>query len=131
MDTSPLQFDIAPSSGVPIYRQIVDQVVALIAGGRLAPGDFLPSVRQVAHSADINPMTVSKAYGLLEADGIVERLRGQGMCVAASAATGTLAERRQQVHELLAPAVHRARLLGLTDKQIRALFDALLKDSVK
>ncbi|QDU54349.1 GntR family transcriptional regulator [Aeoliella mucimassa] len=129
MGTSPHQFDIAPSSGVPIYRQIVDQVIALVAGGRLTPGDFLPSVRQVAQTADVNPMTVSKAYGLLEAEGVVERVRGQGMCVSASAASGPLAERRKQAQELLAPAIHRARLLGLTDKQIRALFDATLKDS--
>lgn len=131
MDTSPLQFDIAPSSGVPIYRQIVDQVVALVAGGRLAPGDYLPSVRQVAQTADVNPMTVSKAYGLLEADGVVQRVRGQGMCVSATATTGPLAERRQQAQELLVPAIHRARLLGLSDKQIRALFEASLKDSAK
>ncbi|MCO6043790.1 GntR family transcriptional regulator [Aeoliella sp. ICT_H6.2] len=131
MDTSPLQFDIAPSSGVPIYRQIVDQVVALVAGGRLTPGDFLPSVRQVAQTADVNPMTVSKAYGLLESDGVVERIRGQGMCVSATATSGPLAERREQAQQLLAPAIHRARLLGLTDKQIRALFEASLKDSAK
>jgi GntR family transcriptional regulator len=131
MDTSPRQFDIAPSSGVPIYRQIVDQVVALVAGGQLQPGDFLPSVRQVAQSADVNPMTVSKAYGLLETEGLVERIRGQGMCVSAAATTGPIAERKQQAQELLAPAIHRARLLGLSDKQLRALFDAMLKDTLK
>jgi GntR family transcriptional regulator len=128
MDSQPCQFEITPSSGVPSYRQIVDQVMAMVAGGQLASGDFLPSVRQVARAADVNPMTVSKAYGQLEAEGVVARMRGQGMCVTAAANTGPLAERKQQVQELLLPAIHRARLLGLSDKQLRAVFEVLLKD---
>src|ERR1700758_237959 len=75
------RFHVAPSSGVPIYRQLLDQVRAQIATGRLAPGQFLPSVRQVAAELTVNPMTVSKAYSLLERDGIVELVRGQGMRV--------------------------------------------------
>ena len=66
---------------MPIYRQILDQVRAQIATGRLAAGEFLPSVRQVASELTVNPMTVSKAYSLLERDGIVELVRGQGMRV--------------------------------------------------
>ena len=65
-------FVVHASSGVPIYRQLVDQVEALVAGGRLRPGDVVPSVRQVAGALGINPMTVSKAWGRLEADGIVQ-----------------------------------------------------------
>lgn len=128
MDTSPRQFEIVPTSGVPIYRQIVDQVLAMVASGQLAAGDYLPSVRQVAHAADVNPMTVSKAYSQLEGEGVVERIRGQGMRVAAGGVNGSLAERKQQVHELLAPAIHRARLLGLSDKQLRSLIESFLKD---
>src|SRR5580658_9073455 len=75
------RFHVAPSSGVPIYRQLLDQVRAQIATGRLAPGEFLPSVRQVAAELTVNPMTVSKAYSLLERDGVVELVRGQGMRV--------------------------------------------------
>ena len=66
---------------MPIYRQIVDQVHALVAGGLLREGDLLPSVRQVARDAAVNPMTVSKAYSRLEAEGVVRRVRGQGMQV--------------------------------------------------
>ena len=73
--------NVSPTSGVPIYRQLMDQVRAQIAGGRLAPGEFLPSVRQVAEELEVNPMTVSKAYSLLEQDGVVELVRGQGMRV--------------------------------------------------
>ena len=75
-------FVVHASSGVPIYRQLVDQVEALVAGGRLRPGDVVPSVRQVATALGINPMTVSKAWGRLESDGVLIRDRGRGMVVA-------------------------------------------------
>ncbi len=75
-------FSLQPSSAVPIYRQLVDQVERLIAGGHLVPGAELPSVRSVAAEHAINPMTVSKAYSLLEAAGLLERRRGLGFQVA-------------------------------------------------
>jgi GntR family transcriptional regulator len=121
-------FELHPSSGVPIYRQLVDQVRALVAGGKLKPGDLLPSVRQVAQAAEINPMTVSKAYSRLEVEGLVERVRGQGMRVRAPAVTGRVAERKDEFAELVAPAFHRARQLGLTPEQIRSVLDALLAE---
>jgi GntR family transcriptional regulator len=121
-------FEVHPSSGVPIYRQLVDQVHALLAGGKLRPGDMLPSVRQVSAAAEINPMTVSKAYSRLEADGVVERVRGQGMRVLDSFAGGTLRQRRQEFRELAAPALHRARQLGLSEAEIRTVLDNLLAE---
>src|SRR5258707_64181 len=75
---------VAPTSGVPIYRQVADQVRARVLGGRLAAGAFVPSVRQVAEHLQINPMTVSKAYSLLEREGVVELVRGQGMRVSST-----------------------------------------------
>ena len=68
-------------SGTPIYRQIVDQTCQLIASGQLRCGEHLPSVRALAADLGINPMTVSKAYSLLERDGVVARQRGRGMVV--------------------------------------------------
>ena len=128
MHIDPHQFDIRPNSGVPIYRQIIDQVHALIAGGKLRTGDLLPSVRQVAKAAEINPMTVSKAYSRLEADGTVERVRGHGMRVVESKPTGSRANRRQQFRELLAPAIHRAAQLGLNEEEVREVFRSLLEE---
>ena len=81
MDAS--SFHIQPSAPEPIYRQIADQVRRLAAGGQLAAGNVLPSVREVASVHAINPMTVSKAYSQLEAEGVLERLRGKGMAIAA------------------------------------------------
>jgi GntR family transcriptional regulator len=121
-------FELHPSSGVPIYRQIVDQVRAIVAGGKLKPGDLLPSVRQVAGAAEINPMTVSKAYSRLEVEGLVERVRGQGMRVLQPAILGRIADRKTEFADALAPAIHRAQQLGLTPDQVRSVFDSLLKD---
>lgn len=81
MDASLLT--IQPGAAKPIYRQIVEQLRRLIAGGQLEVGELLPSVREVAGCHAINPMTVSRAYGLAESEGLLERLRGRGMVVAA------------------------------------------------
>lgn len=128
MDTPAIQFDVNPSSGVPIYRQLIDQVYALMASGKLRSGDLLPSVRQVAQAAAINPMTVSKAYSRLEADGLVERVRGTGMKIAAAEVTGTLRERRKQFRQMIEPAIHRAQQLGLSPEEIRKVVDTLLAE---
>jgi GntR family transcriptional regulator len=82
MDASLLT--IQPNAPEPIYRQIVDQLRRLIASGQLLAGEVLPSVRDVAGFHAINPMTVSRAYGMAEAEGLLERLRGKGMAVAAT-----------------------------------------------
>jgi GntR family transcriptional regulator len=128
MPSESAPFEINPNSGVPIYRQIVDQVLALVAGGTLRPGDLLPSVRQVARDAAVNPMTVSKAYSKLEADGVVRRVRGQGMEVLPPSTNGTLDDRLAQFRTTIEPALHRARQLGLSTDQIRESISSLLQD---
>jgi GntR family transcriptional regulator len=76
------EFKITPSSGVPIYKQLVSQIARMVLNSYLKSGEHLPSVRQVASDLEVNPMTVSKAYGLLEERGYLVRLRGKGMVVA-------------------------------------------------
>ncbi|SJZ96435.1 GntR family transcriptional regulator [Novilysobacter spongiicola] len=105
MDASLLH--IEPAAAQPIYRQITEQVRRLVAGGQLAPGDTLPSVRDVAAAHAINPMTVSKAYSQLEAEGVLERQRGKGMAVAPGAAAGPATGRRWQLIEPALDAVAR------------------------
>jgi GntR family transcriptional regulator len=78
-------FVIQLNSGVPIYRQVFDQVVREIDCGRLKKDELLPSVRQLATELGVNPMTISRAYSLLESEGIVQRKRGVGMLVAKKA----------------------------------------------
>ncbi len=112
-------FRVEPTSGVPIYRQLLDQVLALRSSGRLAPGAFLPSVRQVAEDLAINPMTVSKAWSLLERDGVVELVRGQGMRIAAPRNTATPAQR-------LAEFAARAHQLAMPRRTVLDTLDGLL-----
>ncbi|TAM63352.1 MAG: GntR family transcriptional regulator [Rhodanobacter sp.] len=114
MDASLLT--VQPAAPEPIYRQIVEQLRRLIAGGQLGAGDALPSVREVAGFHAINPMTVSRAYNLAEAEGLLERLRGKGMVVASTSRSSQSETRRlallepqlhalaRQTHELELPA---------------------------
>lgn len=121
MDASLLT--IQPASNEPIYRQIVGQLRRLIAGGQLAAGELLPSVREVAGTHAINPMTVSRAYNLAEGEGLLERLRGKGMVVAAQVgASATQAQRLAMLEpQLAALARHAAELELPADAVLRRL----------
>lgn len=123
-------FRVHPTSGLPLYRQLVDQARQHVASGRLPAGEFLPSVRQTALELEINPMTVSKAYSLLERDGVVEFVRGQGMRVADGRAESnrSLLERQKELVPLLRQVVAEAHLLALTPKQVRSLLDGVFKE---
>ena len=106
-------FTIHLNSGVPIYRQVFDQVLREIDSGGLEKGDLLPSVRQMATDLGINPMTVSKAWSLLETEGIVERKRGVGMVVLKKA---------EKPEDYVRPAIDRlvtdAKQVGLSQTQL-------------
>ncbi|TWU08321.1 GntR family transcriptional regulator [Stieleria varia] len=128
MSISSGDFNVSPSSGVPIFRQIIDQVVAMIASGALVGGDMLPSTREMARSLEVNMMTVSKAYSRLESDGIAQRVRGRGMQICASTSKGSLGERKTEFSSHLEPAIHRGRQLGLTDAQILSIVKTMLGD---
>lgn len=75
-------FHVDPSSGAPIYRQLVEQVRQAVASGVLRVGDKLPSVRELALELTVNPNTVAKSYQALEREGTIETLRGKGSFVA-------------------------------------------------
>jgi GntR family transcriptional regulator len=109
-------FILNPQSGVPIYRQLLDQVRRMVSSGQLQPGTALPSIRELALLHAINPMTISKAYSLLEAEGLLERHRGKPMTVASqSAQRPQLAKRLQQIDPLLDQVVLAARQLQITE----------------
>ena len=117
-------FQINTSSGVPVYRQVMDQVKTQIALDHLPRGTFLPSVRQMSKDLEINPMTVSKAYSLLEMDGIVEHIRGQGMKIAEGAgAQKHLTVSHESITPLLSEVVAKAKQLSLDAKQLHKLID--------
>lgn len=108
------EFIIQPAAPEPIYRQIAQQLRRLIASGRLSSGDEIPSVRDVAGRHAINPMTVSRAYGQLELEGLLERRRGKGMVVApVRGATQSTDRRLLQLQPVLEELARQARELGL------------------
>ncbi|QDV48078.1 GntR family transcriptional regulator [Gimesia fumaroli] len=128
MTIQPTQFEVHPSSGVPIYLQIIEQINAMIAGGYLVEGDMLPSVRQMATELGVNPMTISKSYSKLEADEVVGRVRGKGMQVLKSAHSGNPQARMQELKPLMEQAIIRGRQLGLNDEQIQSVVKKLLRE---
>ena len=128
MDASLLT--IAPGAPERIYRQIVEQVRRMIAGGQLPPGELLPSVREVAGFHAINPMTVSRAYSLLEGEGLLERLRGTGMAVAKSARRARPEAARMSLLEpRLQDLARAARELELPASRVLRRLDQLLEDA--
>ena len=121
-------FQAFPTSGVPIYRQLVDQVRRHAAAGRLEPGDFLPSVREVAQELQVNPMTVSKAYSILQRDGVLENVRGQGVRLVAPAGNGSVRDRRQALKPLLEQVAATAYQLSLAPGDVIRLLEPMLED---
>ncbi|MES2317776.1 MAG: GntR family transcriptional regulator [Pseudomonadota bacterium] len=122
-------FSIATGSSEPIYRQLVEQARRLIAGGQLAPGDAMPSVRDIAQTLALNPMTVSKAYGILEMEGVLARRRGLGMTVAErSSVAHSMASRSDLLRPTLERAAHEARQLELDPDTVLALFKKIMKE---
>lgn len=119
------RFELQPSSATPLYRQIVEQVTRAAAAGVLRDGEELPSVRAVAQEYVINPMTVSKAYSLLEAQGIVERRRGMGMFVRTREATAE-SDRLALLQPALEHAARVSRQLGISADEAIAAFQQTL-----
>jgi len=129
MPTHPASlFSIATGSPEPIYRQLVEQVRRLSASGQLRPGDEMPSVREIAQALALNPMTVSKAYSLLEMEGVLARRRGLGMVVAESASTQP-ADRADLLRPTLERAAVEARQLELDPETVLSLFATILKET--
>jgi GntR family transcriptional regulator len=122
-------FSIATGSSEPIYRQLVEQVRRMAAAGQLKPGDGMPSVREIAQALALNPMTVSKAYGLLEMEGVLARRRGLGMVVADSAAPSRPADRAALLRPVLERAALEARQLELDPDTVLNLFATILKEA--
>jgi GntR family transcriptional regulator len=121
---------ITPSATEPIYRQIGSQLRRLIASGQLSAGEELPSVRDVAVQHAVNPMTVSRAYSQLEAEGLLTRLRGKGMVVARSAHAVLSPEQRlARLQPQLADIARQARELDIPARLIVQRLRSLLEDA--
>ncbi|HUB37235.1 MAG TPA: GntR family transcriptional regulator [Streptosporangiaceae bacterium] len=122
-------FRVDTGSGVPIYRQLVQQVRRDVMLGRLRPGDQLPSVKEVVDLLSVNPNTVVKAFSELEHQGLVVRRQGIGTFVAASPSMTSVPVAPRLLGSL-ARWVDRARQDGLSAEQIRMLLDVALDEPV-
>jgi GntR family transcriptional regulator len=122
-------FTLNPQSGIPIYRQLAEQVRRMIAGGQLKEGDELPSVRELAFEHAVNPMTISKAYSLLEVEGLLMRQRGKPMQIAPQdKPKNSEQERLHHLHPQLEQLVLAARQLEIPDKVLLSSLRELLSD---
>ncbi len=117
-------FRLDSSSGVPFYRQIIDQVLLAVADGRLKVGTQLPTVRQLAVDLSVNLNTVAKAYREMEIRGIVQTQQGTGTFIAARTGGGRSREKRKAVSDLLDRFIASAEALGIP---IEDLVEALVE----
>jgi GntR family transcriptional regulator len=115
-----------PSSGVPIYLQLMEQVKHAIETGALRAGEQLPGIRPLAEELVINPNTVAKAYRELEHEGIIELRHGAGAFVSGNGRAKDLTDRLRAGQTIVAAAVEKLQARGVTEEEIRRLFEAEL-----
>ena len=121
-------FDVDPRSDVPIYQQLVDGVKEAVARGILAPGDKLPSVRELAGRIAINPNTIAKAYQEMEREGIIETLRGRGTFVAEVRTRGIDREEKMgRMREMLEKVLVEAYYLQMEEDEVLAMAEEIIR----
>jgi GntR family transcriptional regulator len=118
------QFRLDHHSGVPVYRQIIDQVIGGMASGALVGGDQLPTVRQLAVDLSINPNTVIRAYRELEIRGVLETQQGTGTFISHKKIQRDNTDRQRSLNQLVGEFISRAGSAGFTvEELIEALQD--------
>jgi GntR family transcriptional regulator len=127
---SPIEFRLDPSSGVPTYLQLVQQVEHALRLGYLKPGDQLPKVRDVVTALTINPNTVLKSYKELETKGLTEGRPGQGTFIKATLEQVTLPD-LAGLRRTLTSWLSSAEAAGLDEDGVAALFTSVLRDFYK
>ncbi len=116
-------WQIDPANGLAIYDQIVRQIKYAVARGALKPGNLVPSVRELARELTINPNTVARAYQQLQADGVLQSVRGLGLEIAQGAATPCRQERKKLIQERLRHVLQEAHQSGLELDDLKQLVD--------
>jgi GntR family transcriptional regulator len=124
-------FRTSPSSGVPIYLQLMEQVKHAIETGALRPGDQLPGIRPLAEELVINPNTVAKAYRELEHEGVLELRHGAGAFVLGQARARKMTDAIRAGQTIVAAAIDKLHARGVSDEEIRRLFEAELSGLAK
>jgi GntR family transcriptional regulator len=124
----PASFRLDPASGVPFYRQVIDQILAGIATGALSPGEQLPTVRTLAVELQVNLNTVAKAYKELEIRGVLHTQQGSGTYIAPVQVERDEVERRRQVVQLVDEFLARAAGAGLPPEEVLAELTARVRE---
>lgn len=119
---------IDENSTTPIYKQIVEQIKAVVASGELAVGTQLPSIRQIANEIDVNPNTVAKAFKILERDQVIVSKGFRGTFVNSTASEHLDENMQSKVEQELAEAIQKLRKFGAIDSEIRNSFNAIMKN---
>lgn len=117
---------VDPSNGIAIYDQIVRQVKFAVASEALKPGNLVPSVREMARDLTVNPNTVARAYRELQADNVLQPLRGTGLEVTTGAFKKCRDDRAALIRSRLRSVLEEARQSGLSAEDVRALTEAEL-----
>lgn len=119
---------VDPHSGVPVYRQLMDQIKFHIASGLLRAGDELPSTRALSSELGVNPMTISKAYNFLERDEVLERRPGRPLVVKEVQGERIRERKVDQLREALAAAKRTAQQLGIDRDEAVRIFGGMLDE---
>jgi len=125
----PFRFRLDLRSGVPVYRQLIDQVLAAISSGTLGAGDRLPTVRQVAVDLSININTVVRAYKELEIRGTLSTQQGTGTFITDQEVRHDEAERQRRLSSLVGEVLARAGAEGFSIADVRRALDDLVPDT--
>jgi GntR family transcriptional regulator len=120
-------FRLNPSSGIPLYLQLMEQVKHAVETGALQEGDQLPAIRKVAEDLVMNPNTVVRAYRELEHEGVIELRHGSGAYIKESA--GTRAKVIHKAQAMVQSMLERLASLGLTEEELRRVFENELAQS--
>lgn len=125
------EFRLDNKSGVPVYRQLIDQVLVAIASGGLNAGDQLPTVRQLAVDLSINPNTVVRAYKELEIRGMLTTQQGTGTFITAKKVKADEVQRQKRLSQMVAEFVARVSAEGYTVNDIQERLGELAGESGK
>lgn len=110
-----MMLNINPGSGTPIYRQLIEQMERMIMSGSIKPGDELPSIREIASHFEVNQMTISKAYSLMEAKNMVIRQRGKKMTVNELPSSS---DRFELIQPAISELLNQAKQLQISDEDL-------------
>ncbi len=124
-----MQIIIDIEAATPLFTQLITQIKQAVVNGNIAPGDSLPSIRQLANDLEINNKTVAKAYSLLERDSVIQSKGYRGSFIHPDAITNSTVDLNQWVEKILTKTIGEFKQAGVTDSEIRIAFGNVLKNN--